>query len=54
MDDRNDATALDGLARLRHAAESGEPLIWTPLDELGNDAGPPEAVYPLPVGNRLN
>jgi hypothetical protein len=46
--------AGNSLEKLRHAAETGEPLIWAPIDEMGNDAGPPEAVYPLPVGSRPN
>ncbi len=45
---------LEALSELVERTDGGEPLIWVPIDEDGNDAGAPGVDFPPPAPLRLN
>jgi hypothetical protein len=42
------------IGHMKAAAARGEPLIFAPIDDDGDESGPPEAVYTTPDGPQLN
>jgi hypothetical protein len=51
------ASGMDGfemIRQMREAVERGEPLVFVPIDDEGNECGPSEAIYAAPDGPQLN
>jgi hypothetical protein len=44
----------DVTRHMRETVKRGEPLVFVPVDEAGNQCSPSEAVYAVPDGPQLN
>jgi len=45
---------FDVIREMRKTVGRGEQMVLVPIDEEGNECGPPEAVYAVPDGPQLN